>query len=38
MGKRGELVLLTGKLMKDTDKNHPKDIKELREEINLAPF
>ena len=34
MGKRGELVLLTGKLMKDTDKNHPKDIKELREEIN----
>ena len=34
MGKRGELVLLTGKLMRDTDEDHPKDVKKLAEEID----
>ena len=34
MGKRGELVLLTGRLMRDTDEDHPKDVKRLEEELD----
>ena len=34
MGKRGELAILAGRLMRDTDEDHPKNVKRLAEEID----